>query len=290
MEEIHRFQDVILLSDKTVARIEVSRVWFTDGSVADLEQLAVSNRGSGEIKFELLPDIEILDNVSTEVFRLSLGQIIAIEGDDLFFEIDRVDSNETLLEVTGNNNFLATTEVYEINSGLLVRTAKKQTNISIGDVYINGRRVKGDPIEGKLRIATPVTPKLVISSNGRGNGRIQIPIESLLTKINGSLKVNCKHVENAEIDINGSGSVQIQELSNSGVININGSGEVRIESGKFEELKATVNGSGSISAEVIVQRAELISTGSGAISIKQVIDEAYEVHRGGSVRVQKRGQ
>lgn len=290
MEEVHTFNDVILLSDKEPKTINGSRVWFNDGSFADLDQLMIRNQGQGEIEFKLIPDFVINGPPQEKTFNFSQANTIVLEGGELFFEIHPWDQKESVLEVVGTEWFLSRLEVYETHDGFVLRTPTKEGELIIGDVYVNGRRVKSHPIEGRFVIKTPVEASLQIQSDQRGDGQVNIPLKALDIYSNGSTRVECETVTNVSIQINGSSQVSIQRVTEICDISINGSGDVHIKSGDLSYLKAIINGSGTVNANITVQKAELIQQGSGSISVGHVIQESYEKHAGnGSVTVLQRG-
>lgn len=290
MKEVYRFQDVVLLSDKELARTEASRAWFADGSVADLDQLAVLNRGTGDIAFEWPPYEEAMANSRSETFQFQHCNLITLQGGDLYFDIQQSDEAVASLELVGTDRFHASVEVYEVENGLAVETPERRDSVILGEMFINGRRVKGDPIEGRIVLKAPAGASVYIQNGGAGVGRIHIPLESLNVKINGSMNLECESVSKVDIEINGSADVRIKNVTAECSITINGSGSVDVGSGELPELRAHLNGSGSIIASVIANKAELVLRGSGSIQAAQVVEESYEVHGGsGSVRVLKRG-
>jgi len=278
---------VILLSDKEVESISSSYVKFKDGSIADLDQMSILNRGTGYIKFEY--SIEDIENSSTETYDFNKCDEVIFNGGNLFFEIKSSASEKALLKLIGTANFHSTTKIYETNTGMRIDTIPSD-NVVMGDIYVNGKRIKGDPIEGKLIIEVPNPVSLHLQSNGKGKGVIRVPINEMNININGSLDIECETANIADININGSGKINIKEINEYVIAKINGSGDINIDSGEIKEFKSTINGSGKINANIKVNKAELILHGSGNIFVKNVIEESLEVHGGsGSVDVGFRG-
>ncbi len=276
MKEIYRYRNVILLSDKTLGRAEESRVWFTDGSAADLDRRAFINRGMGKIKVNPGSDGKIAKDVRTETLLFQGGNTIALQGGDLYFDLYQSHGAVTSLEIIGTERFHSAIDVYETVQGVVVETPD--------------RRVKGEYPEGRIILKAPGGAAVYIKNRGNGTGRIFSPIELLKIEIKGSLRLKCSIVSNADIKIDGCGYVHIENATKSCTVELNGSGNVRVGSGELTELKANVNGSGSINAAVIAHRAELVLRGSGSISVAHVIGQSHEVRGGsGSVTVLKRG-
>lgn len=286
MKEVHHFQDVILLSDKDVESIEGSIVKFKDGSAADLDQMAFINKGEGEIKFEY--SIEEIEGATTKAYELEKSEEIILTGGNLFFEIQP--SDKALLEVIGTDTFHSTTKIYETNYGIRIDTIRNSNSVFMGDMYVNGKRIKGDPIEGKLIIKVPNSISVHIQNHGAGKGSINVPIDEITTDIHGSLDVTCGTVANSNIEIHGSGDVHISEITESFVGEIHGSGDIKIDSGEIDEIKIAIHGSGTVNADIKVKKAELTRYGSGDIFVKQVTEESFEVHGGtGTIKVGLRG-
>jgi hypothetical protein len=288
MQKIHQFQDVVLLSDKEVHHVAGSRVWFNDGSLANLEELAFSNRGPGEIKFKLAPE-EIVSAVP-KIFNFRNARTITLKGGDLHFEIQETDSAINSVELLGSEQFYSAVRTYESAEGLLVEVEQKPSSVIVENIYINGRRVKGKPIEGKMVIKTHAQTSLHIETNGHGFGQVNVPLQGLNLRTSGSLRLDCGSVDSVSIRATGSGNVDIGSVSRACNIEISGSGRVNIASGNLSRIKAIVSGSGVINAAVIVQNADLKQTGTGAIFIGHVVQESHEVHgASGTIVVMKRG-
>lgn len=291
MRKIHTVNDVLLLSNKDVDSIQGSYVFFKDGSTANLEELSFTNRGTGEIKFKFLDEIDMSENSRIESLEFSQQKDVYFSGDNIYFEIHHVEGNKNLIDIIGTDHFHSEVEVSKTFQGLVIKFPERDNNTVIGDTYINGRRVKSEPIEGKIILKTPLKPAVHIKNNGGGFGQVNVSAELLDMNSNGSLRLECASIDNVSIQMNGSSQVEIQEVLQSCDIKSNGSGIVTIETGQLPLFKASNNGSGTINARIIAQRAELTNTGCGSIFITQVVEESFEVHGGtGEVNILKRGQ
>jgi len=97
-------------------------------------------------------------------------------------------------------------------------------------------------------------------------------------------------VEEAEVQISGSGDVKIGTLLNDSEFKISGSGKVIIQNGNINKIFANVSGSGDVGAMISVNEAYLDLTGSGSIVIDQVMKFSREKRGGsGSIKVLRRG-
>lgn len=281
MKTVHQYQDVILLSDKEVESVNGCYVKFKDESIADLDQKSIINRGKGEIKFEYSIDEDIQDAI-TKNYNFNECNEVILNGGNVNFEI--LPSDKSSLEIIGTDTFHSTTKIYETNTGMRIDVINN-SDVVMGDIYVNGKRIKGDPIEGKLIIKVQNPVSLHVQSNGKGKGIIKVSIDDLDVKINGSMDIECETVVNAHININGSGNVHIKNISEYCEAKINGSGSIVIDSGEIDQFKSTINGSGVIKGDIKVNNAELVLHGSGDIFVAHVVEESFEVH-GGSGTVQ----
>lgn len=287
MKKVHHFQDVILLSSKDVESIDGSIVKFQDGSAADLDQMAIINKGPGEIKFEY--SIEEIENATKKTYQFEICDEIILNGGNLYFEIQ--DSDKVTLEVIGTETFHSTTKIYDIGNGIRIDTIRNSNSVNMGNVYVNGKRIKGDPIEGKLIIKVPNSLSLYIQNHGMGTGIVNVPLNELKTEIHGSLDIKCETVANSNIEIHGSGNVNVNQVTESFIGEIHGSGDIKIDSGELIEFKSAIHGSGTVKADIKVKQAELILQGSGSIFVKHVTEESFEIHGGsGTIKVDLRGE
>lgn len=290
MQEVHRYEDIILLSNKKLLKVVGSKAWFLDGSVADLENSTCMNIGSGNISF-VTAELEV-ESLSLKSYELSHCTDLILDGGNLFFEINAGYGPGTTITLQGSDEFLASVKLQQNMGRIVITTPQSQSNIIIGEIWINGKRKKNynDLIDGKIIITTSELSSVYIQNTGGGRGKITVPLSLLKTNITGSLNINCAIVSDVDIKITGSGNVTIKEVNKTCKILITGSGNVMIEYGDFPEIEAQVTGSGNITANVIVEEAKLIMQGSGSIVVDHVLKQSMEQHGGsGMLKVNKRG-
>lgn len=115
-------------------------------------------------------------------------------------------------------------------------------------------------------------------------GSITIPnIEQL--EINGSGKIVSNNFSSAglEVDINGSGDVQLNVAAQEIEANINGSGNINLQ-GSTQDLKLEINGSGDFRAlDMEILRADIEISGSGDAEINVVNDLEVQIVGSGDV-------
>ncbi len=286
MKEVLRYEDVVVYSDKDVKETEGAKVVFLDGSVANLEDLAIRNVGKGNIEFKIIENL--VDSTIRNAMDID-SSYIEIIGGKFNVEIVETKNEVSKLEIIGTEDFAKSISVYNLSTGIRVESQRETGNVIIGSVIVNGRR-KPNTIEGVLKIYTNTKPSLYFENNGGGSAKINTSVAKLTTKVNGSLEVDANSIDELDVSINGSGSIKAKEVIHDANIRISGSGNVEIDEGNFSELKVNISGSGHVRADVTVERAELLLSGSGNIIVKHVTKESIEIHQGsGFVRVNERG-
>lgn len=280
MKEVYTFRDVVLYSDKELDKTDGSRVWFKDGSEANLEDLSIKSMGSGQIMFDVLDrEPSESDEHRTEVIRFEHGDQLDLSGCDLYFEIKESTDEHCWLELIGSDWFHATTQVETTDNGISVVTERRRR-----------RWNHTEYIEGRMIIRVPNKPSLTIHNNGAGSGRINLPLDHFEMQTNGSLNIKSGAIDRVDVRINGSGRLDIREVKQSCNLRINGSGDIKVGQGSFEQVEASINGSGRIRVNATVQDAHLRMSGSGTIKVDRVIGSVHKhSHRKGSIIVRHLG-
>lgn len=296
MQSTYIYEGIKILSDVPIKRTENDIVYFEDGSVADLSSLVVRNTGKGTIRFKHLPLFELplpLDtkcNIFDSIEHLSINS----QNEQCYFEIVQTE-DETSIEITGSEDFLKNVSMETINNKVYLNIMGQQsTDFVMGQsvVYVNGKRKQERvDIEGKIIIKIRnYLPSLFIRTNYEGYGFVNCPVDSLSLELQGASSYEFATINSLNVQINGSSSIDIEQIRESANININGSGAVHIHSGETKHFESTINGSGNISANISSEKAKLILQGSGSIALAHVVDESVEAYRGsGTIHVLKRG-
>lgn len=292
MKSIYQNEELKVFSEKEVENIEDNSILFKDGSKVDLLECSIVNYGKGDIKIEYLPLKPKIEDMESKVIQFNISDTIILAGDISYFEI--IEHNKPFIEINsmGTYNFMSETYISQENNVLEIQTPKNNNNIIIGDVWVNGKRMRQEPNPkyGELIIKTPKCENLLIRSSGEGYGVVNIPLSLLEAKISGSTQLKCTSIKNLKVSISGSGEVLTDELTDSCNINISGSGKVMINQGELDKIRLSVSGSGSISANVIVDLAEMFVNGSGSIHLKHVKQASFEKCSGsGEIIVSNRG-
>ena len=286
MKEILIFKDVAVYSDKDVKQVDGERVDFVDGSVANLEDLAIRNIGKGNIEFRIVE--ELIDTTIRKTIGIDSSYIEFIGG-KLNIEIVESEDNDARLEIIGTEDYSNTIGIYDLSTGIRVETPRETGNVVVGNVIINGKR-QPNKADGLIKIYTTSKSSLYFENNGGGKVKINTSVGKLKSKITGSLDIDAKSIDELDVTITGSGSINVMKVINSANIKITGSGNVHIDEGELSNLKVSISGSGHVKADVVVEYAELQLSGSGNIQVEHVMKESIELHQGsGSVKVYKRG-
>ncbi|MEG6510564.1 GIN domain-containing protein [Desulforamulus ruminis] len=287
MRQVHQYQDLMVLSQKEVSIVAGSRAWFEDGSTADLKLKSVKNCGPGEIKFRPVFYKELGGEMKNREYKIEDCREMIFSGNHLFFEIQLHSQPYALLEVMGTEGFHGAIRVTVEGQGCLSIHLPLTCESSSGHPGSPGH----EPIEGRLLIKVPRSVSLTLDSTGRGRGIIGVPLDRLQAVIRGSMRLDCQEAGAAEIHMQGSGRVYVEQVRQTLKVNIAGTGDVAVTAGSFKEMQAEVSGSGSLVAGVTVERAELLLKGTGDIVVGHILEHSLEAHQGpGKIIVLKRGR
>ena len=287
LRQVHQYQDLMVFSQKEVSVVAGSRAWFEDGSTADLKLMSVKNCGPGEIKFRPVFYKELNGEMETREYKIEGCREILFSGNCLFFEIQPHAQPHALLEVLGTEGFHRAIRVGVKEQGCL--------SVHLPLACENNNGYRGGPgheaMDGRALIKVPGSVSLTLDSAGQGRGIIGVPLERLQAVIRGSLRLDCQEAGAAEIDMQGSGKVYVEQVRQALRVNIAGSGHVAVTAGSFKEMQAEVSGAGSLVAGVTVERAELLLKGAGDIVVGHILEHSLEAHQGpGKIIVLKRGR
>lgn len=289
------YQDVEVLSDVPIEKSDRHLVRFTDGSVADLDEMAIMNIGTGNIRFRIKD--KVLPG-EVEAKKISLDSLYELylksHNTRLDFEIIAT-GGEPEIELIGTKEFITSVQVKEYEGSVYINKVGISDGgpvVSYGRVFINGKRdPQWEEIDGKVIIRVKdMIPSLKVSSNYEGTGIVESPVGKVHIDVTGSQQFDLKSVDNLDVLITGSSTINVDQLRNQASIKITGSGNVNIFSGEAKQLDLILTGSGNISANLAAETATLALTGSGNIILAHAIDGTKEKHGGsGTITVLKRG-
>ncbi|HBM80821.1 MAG: DUF2807 domain-containing protein [Clostridiales bacterium] len=300
---VHTFGNVACYSQKEVKDVNKDTVIFKDGSSANLNQLKIINKGTGEICFDFIDEIPVYEDIDSsktefsEVYDGIQSIDMAVAGAD--FKVVRSKDSKTYVKATGSPIFIEGLKVIQEEERLSLRCEHKNNrygNSSSRNVVIIsfgsdcGENIRID-LHGSGDVSVEVPFKSGYASiNGSGD-ITTFDIDDLEARISGSGDIKCSKAGNPRISINGSGDFEAHEVSGFLKSSISGSGDISLGTGDLDIFEAVIRGSGDIDAEHISTRtANLSIEGSGDITIGRVMEESVEKHsKSSSIKVLKRG-
>ncbi|WP_026894327.1 GIN domain-containing protein [Clostridiisalibacter paucivorans] len=292
MKKVFENGEIAVYSDKNYLSNEGRYLKFEDGSEIDLYDYTITNYGKGEIDLVYLPQQPIQDDLVSKKILVGSYKSIYCSGGNVNIKIIKSDVDDEYITVQGTEAFFNSLEIVENLGALNIYTKPNRDKVVIGEVWINGKRRNPDPdpLYGEIIINKSKIETFTTDTNGKGSVYSEVPIEVLDTKISGSFSMDLIEVEEAEVQISGSGDVKIGTLLNDSEFKISGSGKVIIQNGNINKIFANVSGSGDVGAMISVNEAYLDLTGSGSIVIDQVMKFSREKRGGsGSIKVLRRG-
>lgn len=290
------YEDVEVLSDVPIEKSDRNLVRFTDGSLADLDEMKIINIGTGNIRFRIKD--KVLPG-EVEVKKVGLGFLSELylksHNAILDFEIIVTD-DEPEVELIGTKEFITSIQVKEYEGSVYINRVGMGDGgpvVSYGRVIFNGKREpQWEEIDGKVIVRVKgLLPSLKVSSNNKGTGIVESPVGKVHIDVTGSQEFDLKSVDILDVLITGSSTINLDQLRSEASIKITGSGDVNIFGGEARQLDLVLTGSGNISANLAAQRANIALMGSGNIILAHAIEGTKEKHGGsGTITVIKRGK
>ncbi|RGH26093.1 GIN domain-containing protein [Anaerostipes sp. AF04-45] len=295
MNRIFESQEMMILSNKEVFKNNGYIFTFADGSSVNVATRTVINKGPGEIIIKDLPLWPPMNEIFKEQLKFNAITQLSVGGDMNNVVILPNEGSECLVSIGGSDDFVENSSVYQRGDELCIETPKSKSNIHIdmGNVWVNGKRLPPRLSEdfGYIEIKCNVLHSLYVNGSGTGNIFSHVPISNLKAKIKGSTSISAIKLENAELNISGSGSLVADELNGSLYGRISGSGSIDILTGTMENLDVQISGSGDLMIGALVKTAALTLSGSGNMMIAHVLDEYTTQENGsGCIRVLKIGR
>lgn len=294
MKKIFENQEIVILSNKELMGDNGYVFNFTDGSSVDVFSRTIINKGPGEIIIRDLPLWPPMSEIIKKQMKFGAIKQLNVSGDMNNIVILPGESTECLVLIGGADDFAQNISVYQRGDELCIETPKSKSNVHIdmGNIWVNGKRLP-PPLEenfGYIEIRCSSLHSLYVNGTGAGNIFSDVPIRDLEAKIKGSTLISAIQLENAELNISGSGSLIADELNGSLYGRISGSGSIEVLTGVIENLDVGISGSGDLMIGALVKTASLSLSGSGDMMIAHVLDEYTAQGNGsGSIKVLKVG-
>jgi len=294
VNRIFENQEIMILSDKELIENNGFVLTFSDESSVNIGTRTVTNKGPGEIIIRDLPMWPPITDFLKEEKTFSSINCLSICGDMNNIIILPNEGTECLVSIGGSEDFAQKSSVYQQGDELHIETPESNSNIHInkGSIWVNGKRIQPqlDDDFGYIEIRCNSLYSLYVNVSGSGNIYSQVPIKSLKAEIKGATSIDAIQLENAELNVSGSGSLVANELNGCLYGRVSGSGSIEILTGVIDNADVTINGSGDLMIGGIVKTATLSHSGSGDMVVAHVLDEYTAQGTGsGSIRVLKTG-
>ena len=294
MNRVFENQEIIVLSNKEIAENNGRFLTFADGSSVDIITRTVTNRGSGEVIIKDLPLWPPMTDILKKQLTFDTIKHLSVSGDMNNIIILPSEEADCLVSIGGADDFVQNSSIYQQGDNLYIETPESKSNvhINVGSIWVNGKRLPPRLEEdfGYIEIKCNSLYSLYVNGSGSGDIFSQVPIKNLKAKIKGSTSIDAIQLENADLNISGSGSLITYELKGALYGRISGSGSIDILTGVIDNADVAISGSGDLTIGALVKIATLSHSGSGNMMIAHVLDEYTAQGSGsGSIRVLKTG-
>ena len=303
MRLAHVYEATACYSEKETDDIAGEKVIFKDGSVANLRDWTIVNKGSGEIVFDFYEglqsygDIDFTQTELNEAFDNVDSFELTIQSAD--FSLTRSSDRKTHIKATGSPYFINGLKMEKKGQTLVVKCIQSGSNDSnqnrSNNLTISLGQETGKTITGTFNGSGDIDIDVSFEQGSltiNGSGSIEIKdMDAFEGKINGSGDISCGKIGNTKISINGSGDFDCKEVYGSFSASVNGSGDITVKKGEVQTFDIVIRGSGDVEASgVTTNIAKMSVSGSGDIVIGRVIEESVEKHsKNSSIKVLKRG-
>jgi len=319
MREVATVNGVPVYSDKSLSGINGTRLSFSDGSWCDVSTGQVHNNGVGFISVGRVPEGNVA-GVQTkswgpESYRASVLQVLGVEAD---VTVEPYDGSEIIVEMSGPQTEIDNIHVREQGGTLVIdgsssgrRGGGNFLGIQIGGrhgggfsmsmdggsgtvVHMSGASVSIGS-DGDSRSNTQITVKVprrtpTNFSSVKGNVNVGDTDGAINLSLQGGWKATIGRVSDANLNLQGSGDIDVANVIGALTIAVQGSGSIRVHDGGITNLNATLQGSGDIKVGGTAQNAMLNMQGSGGIDVNHVVNHpAKQVMGSGRIRVRRVG-
>lgn len=288
MRLIFENEEMAVLSDKEGAQNNVGFITFSDGSSVDIEAHIVENVGPGNILIWDMPMWPTMEKVIREQKVIPSFSHITIRGDMNNIIIRPSEDGDNYFSIGGSEVFSQNCGVSSIDDELYIQTPVIPNNVYVdySSIWVNGRRLPPQLGEdfGYIEIYCNDIDGLSVNATGQGTIISLVPISHLRISAKGSTSFKLLFLNNAEIDISGSGNLAVSELVGDLYAHVSGSGNIDIPTGLIDHADISISGSGDTTIGALIKSAVLSQSGSGKIIIAQVLDK-YKAQNNGSGKI-----
>ena len=311
-------------SPKPVVEQKGEKIFFGDGSEADLDGGWSTNCGEGEIRIYKIEEIghrvgiqysdalaekewndfpKSIDSLHFSIHasckvRILKGDVdsckLCVKSTEPFLEATSVEHDKSTLTVRVKNNvwnnwFQKNGDKNEITLWLPFEKGKK-LRLSLYGACVAA--VETDFEEGELKISGSGTftvrsfeKRLEARISGSGSIKGQESLGATKLRISGSGDIRLGCANNADVKISGSGDVFAKASKGNGVVRISGSGEVGIKE-IYGSLDVKISGSGDLSCGGDLDKLVFVSSGSGDLKGKNLTVKDAELHTMGAADIE----
>ena len=309
------FANIACYSDKEPAETGGSTVTFKDGSIAELQQRRIVNKGAGQIYLKSIDDfaggdLYVSSNAKdNEIISVSheYGEVLSLECSLPCFncDINSVEGEVSTLQAEGFAGFTELLEFdYDVGKKhLKIDYDQHKYQTKYNNIDTNRWDLSKNIIKIALACPADKLDSAIIKINSTGVVHLNIPAKDFSAGINGSGKILANGIpfDDAVTSINGSGEICCGDagklktsINGSGVVNFNNAGELSSSingSGvmNFNDVgtaKSSINGSGVFKANDIKDFDTSIN-GSGAIEIHECGSLKIGINGSGALEAEK---
>lgn len=231
--------------------------------------------------YKFLEPVALKEGFRAASHHFSCGERLELHGGDLFFEVQPLIGHpKTGVEIDfiGTEWFHSQTAYETTADGLRVVVPRRAD------------AADGSPIDGWMLLRVSGIPHLHITCDGRGQGRVNLPMQRLVMRSGGALNLKCGHISDTNLCLDGNSSVSIERVTEACAVEINGAARAKIVAGEFSLLQATVAGTGRLNAYVTVEEAALLVRDGGAITVGHITGNLNcNTTQPGKIHVLRRG-
>ncbi|MGV9001830.1 MAG: GIN domain-containing protein [Candidatus Saccharimonadaceae bacterium] len=314
-------------SDKEMTSIVNSRINFSDGSWCDVSTGDVHNNGAGYINIGGSDSAGVSDTITEgpKQFTASALKVRGVaadvtvhvhNGSDIEYAITGPSKlvkaihasvrGGTLLIEDDGSSASSSGGVTIIGGSSVIHSGRGRTIISggrsisfggdivMGNIFgrgnvntiVTGTGGSDNPVKITIKVpsGTPVNSDCVLGSVtiGDTNGPLTASVQAF--------DVFAGRVTSAQLNVQGSGDIHVEEVMGDVVAQVQGSGDIEIQHGTMTSLVATLQGSGDINVGGTAYTASLSLMGSGDIRVEHVKQRPLKSAMGsGDIRVRRVG-
>ena len=288
MKVVFENKEIMILSDKENPQNDEGFITFHDGSSVDIDTRTIANKGPGMILIWDMPMWPPMKEVIKKQKAIPPFKHIIVKGGMSNIILRPSKDGRNYASIGGSKEYTQNCDIAYHDDELYIHTPETQKSVYVdyGSIWINGKRQPPRLEEdfGYIEILCGDVDGLYVNTRGQGKIVSFVPVNALRAIIKGSTSFRMLHLNNADVDISGSGNVSVSEFTGSLNARVSGSGSVDILTGLLNHADVAISGSGNLMIGAPVESAALVLSGSGNMMIAQVLNE-YTARECGSGKI-----